>query len=57
MTNITIAIIMMCNTNWYKFKTPEITEQLAFVKCYHEVQQCVKWNGDVEYCEIRLNNL
>lgn len=57
MSELAVAIILMCNTNYYKFKTPEITDELAFVKCFHEVSQCVKWNSNLEYCEVRLENL
>ncbi len=51
------AIILVCNIQYTKFTAYDITKELAFVKCVHEVRECVKWNGDLGYCEALLEEL
>jgi len=55
--NIIIPFILACNVHAYKFKTKDINENLAFVKCYHDMSQCYKWNKDINYCVVLLEEL
>lgn len=59
MTNITAALILMCSNpvNYNKFKHSDMTEHLAFVKCFNEMNMCYKWNSSLEYCKVLLKGL
>jgi hypothetical protein len=59
MTKLTIALILMCSKpeHYRKFKEPDVTDNLAFVRCVEEMKACVAWNGSVTYCETLLQEL
>lgn len=55
--NLIAAFVLACNVHYIKFKTPEMTEHLAWVKCYKDMDACYKWNQSVEYCTTLLEEL